>query len=447
MLDQSDLLRLVNQPLTESTMGEIRMAMTELAAADIGNLLSSTPAAERQQLWDLFDDDLQAEVISHIEPELVPDLFASRSAEEIAQVIEKVSGDDDVTDIIQQLPDALGEEILEALDIQNRERVENLLIYPADTAGGLMDTDIISVRSDITIDVVLRYLRRHSNLPNSTDQVFVVDKMGFYLGTLPLSTILVSDPSTPISDCIETKLEPALATLSTHDVAQLFERYDLISMAVVSDTGLLVGRITIDDIVDVIIDEADHSILGMAGLNEEDDTFAPILKTTQSRALWLGANLFTALIASAVINVFEDTIAKVVALAILMPIVASMGGVAGSQSLTLVIRSMAQGTLIDSNLPWLVRRELAVSILNGLLWASLIAVGTSMVFQDWTLGFIIAFALVINMATAALAGAMLPRFLKSVNIDPAIAGTVILTTITDVVGFVTFLGTATIFYG
>lgn len=207
MLDQSDLLRLVNQPLTESTMGEIRMAMTELAAADIGNLLSSTPAAERQQLWDLFDDDLQAEVISHIEPELVPDLFASRSAEEIAQVIEKVSGDDDVTDIIQQLPDALGEEILEALDIQNRERVENLLIYPADTAGGLMDTDIISVRSDITIDVVLRYLRRHSNLPNSTDQVFVVDKMGFYLGTLPLSTILVSDPSTPISDCIETKLE------------------------------------------------------------------------------------------------------------------------------------------------------------------------------------------------------------------------------------------------
>jgi magnesium transporter len=210
---------------------------------------------------------------------------------------------------------------------------------------------------------------------------------------------------------------------------------------------MLLGRITIDDVVDVIIDEADHSVLSMAGLNEEDDLFAPILKTSRNRALWLGANLVTALIASSVINLFEDTIEKVVALAILMPIVASMGGVAGSQSLTLIIRSMAQGSLIDSNLSWLIRRELAVSILNGLLWASLIAFGTSFVFQDWALGLIIAIALVINMAVAALSGAVLPRVLKSLNIDPAIAGTVILTTITDVVGFITFLGTATIFYG
>jgi magnesium transporter len=281
----------------------------------------------------------------------------------------------------------------------------------------------------------------------TTDQIFVVDKLGIYQGGLPLTSILVADPDDPVTDWLETRVDPVAATISKHDVALLFERYDLISMPVTDSAGMLLGRITIDDVVDVIIDEADHSVLSMAGLNEEDDLFAPILKTSRNRALWLGANLVTALIASSVINLFEDTIEKVVALAILMPIVASMGGVAGSQSLTLIIRSMAQGSLIDSNLSWLMRRELAVSILNGLLWASLIAFGTSFVFQDWALGLIIAIALVINMAVAALSGAVLPRVLKSLNIDPAIAGTVILTTITDVVGFITFLGTATIFYG
>ena len=281
----------------------------------------------------------------------------------------------------------------------------------------------------------------------TTDQIFVVDKLGIYQGGLPLTSILVADPDDPVTDWLETRVDPVAATISKHDVALLFERYDLISMPVTDSAGMLLGRITIDDVVDVIIDEADHSVLSMAGLNEEDDLFAPILKTSRNRALWLGANLVTALIASSVINLFEDTIEKVVALAVLMPIVASMGGVAGSQSLTLIIRSLAQGSLIDSNLSWLIRRELAVSILNGLLWASLIAFGTSFVFQDWALGLIIALALVINMAVAALSGAILPRVLKSMNIDPAIAGTVILTTITDVVGFVTFLGTATIFYG
>jgi magnesium transporter len=310
-----------------------------------------------------------------------------------------------------------------------------------------MNTDIVSVRSDVSIEVVLRYLRRHRHLPMTTDQIFVVDKLGIYQGGLPLTSILVADPDDPVIDWLETRVDPVAATIPKHDVALLFERYDLISMPVTDSAGMLLGRITIDDVVDVIIDEADHSVLSMAGLNEEDDLFAPILKTSRNRALWLGANLVTALIASSVINLFEDTIEKVVALAILMPIVASMGGVAGSQSLTLIIRSMAQGSLIDSNLSWLIRRELAVSILNGLLWASLIAFGTSFVFQDWALGLIIAIALVINMAVAALSGAVLPRVLKSLNIDPAIAGTVILTTITDVVGFITFLGTATIFYG
>jgi len=445
-IDQNHIAELVNQPLTQENLVQIQSSMSELAPVDIGNLLTSTPAKERQQLWDLFDEDLQGEVVAYVDPDLVADLFSERSAEEIAQVIEKVTDNDDLADIIQLMPDDLGEEILIVLDSQDRERVETLLLYPRDTAGGLMDTDIISVRSEVSIDVVLRYLRRHQKLPDATDQIFVVDKLGFYAGCLPLATILVTDPSKLVSECLEENIEGIPADLPTHEVAQLFERYDLISIPVLSQAGLLLGRITIDDIVDVIIDEADHSILGMAGLNQIDDTLAPILKTSRSRALWLGANLMTALIASFVINLFEDTIEKVVALAILMPIVASMGGVTGSQSLTLVIRSMAQGTLLESNMGWLIRRELAVSVLNGIVWACLIAIGTAILFNDRTLGMIIAIALVINMAVAAVSGAILPRILKSLNIDPAIAGTVVLTTITDVVGFLTFLGMATYFY-
>ena len=414
---------------------------------DAGALLTQTPSNARQLVWDLLDENFQGELIAHIDQELVGDLFASRSAGEIANVIEKVTADDDLTDIIQQLPDGLTDEVLDELGAQDRARIKKLLIYPPDTAGGLMDTDIISVRPETNIDAVLRYLRRHQKLPDNTDQIFVVGPAGHYLGSLALQTLLVSDPQTPVAECMEIPVKPLSSALSTHDVAQIFERYDLISMPVLDTAGVLLGRITIDDIVDVIIDEADHSMLGMAGLNEEFDTFAPIFKTARHRALWLGANLVTALVASFVINLFEDTIAKVVALAILMPIVASMGGVAGSQSLTLIIRSLAQGNLSPGNARYLLKREVAVSLLNGLLWALLIAIGVSLIFQDHILGIIIALALIINMAIAAIAGTLLPQLLKSLSIDPAIAGTVVLTTITDVVGFITFLGMATYFYG
>ena len=262
-IDQNHIAELINQPLTAENLAQIQSLIRELAPVDIGNLLTSTPAIERQQLWNLFDEDLQGEVVAYIDPDLVADLFSGRSAEEIAQVIEKVADSDDLADIIQLMPDELGEEILVVLDSQDRERVKTLLRYPRDTAGGLMDTDIISVRSEVSIGVVLRYLRRHQKLPDATDQIFVVNKQGFYTGCLPLATILVTDPSKLVSDCFEQHVEGILANLPTHEVAQLFERYDLISMPVLDNEGLLLGRITIDDIVDVIIDEADHSILGM----------------------------------------------------------------------------------------------------------------------------------------------------------------------------------------
>jgi len=424
---------------------EIQTLLNELKPQDIADVLESSPPAQRTMLWDLFDQSHQREIIQHIDEDVVLSLLSDKSGEQIATVLEQTD-DDDTADILQQLPADLIQEVLEAMDAQDRSRVENLLAYPEDTAGGMMDTDTISVRPQVSLDVVLRYLRRHAELPSMTDSIFVVNSTDGFVGVLPLATLLVSNPALTVGEMMVTKIEAIPADMSEHDVAAKFERYDLVSAPVIDQDNRLLGRITIDDVVDVIIDEADHSILGMAGLNEDSDIFAPIVKTAKSRAIWLGANLITAFIAASVIDIFKDTIEKVVALAVLMPIVASMGGVAGSQTLTLVIRNMTQDELFNNNLAWLTQREVAVGAINGCLWALVVAVATSMFFNDIRLGLIIAAALVINLLTAALSGALLPNFLRSIGIDPAIAGTVVLTTITDVVGFLSFLGLATLFY-
>lgn len=431
--------------LLESDQQDIQGLLDELNVADLADVLESSPTAERLVLWNLFEEDQQSDIIQHVDEDIVPSLLEDKSSVEIANVLENVD-DDDIADILQQLPKALTQQVLLSMDIQDRGRVENLLSYPEDTAGGIMDTDTISVRAPVTLDVVLRYLRRHAELPPMTDSIYVVNTRDEFIGQLPISTLLVSDPSLTVREMMVTEAETISADTSTHDVAAIFERYDLVSAPVLDNNNKLLGRITIDDVVDVIIDEADHSILGMAGLAEDEDRFAPILKTAQSRAVWLGANLLTAFIAASVIDIFTETIEKVVALAVLMPIVASMGGVAGSQTLTLVVRNMAQDELFDANLAWLTRREVAVGALNGCLWALVVAIAAALVFDDYTLGGIIAAALIINLVVAALSGALLPSILRAMGIDPAIAGTVVLTTITDVVGFLSFLGLATYFY-
>lgn len=432
--------------LESGTYSQVRNLLDALRPADTAAMLRSSPPRERAIIWNLLDNEQQSEILQQVDEEIIADLLGDKSAEEITSVLDNVSSDDDLIDILQHLPDAVTQAVLQSMDAQDRMRVESLLSYPEDTAGGMMDTDPISVRGHVTLDVVFRYLRRHAELPHTTDSLYVVSNTNEYLGMLPLATLLVSDPSLTVEQVMIIDDAPISVLTSETEVAARFERYDLVAAPVVDENRKLVGRITIDDVVDVIIDEGEHSLLGMAGLAEDDDTFAPILRTARSRAFWLGANLLTAFIASAVINIFEDTIAKVVALAILMPIVASMGGVAGSQTLTLVIRAMAQGDLIDANQRWLIRRELAVGTINGTFWALIVAAVAGLVFRDPLLGVIIAVALVINMITAALAGAVLPGFLKKIGIDPAIAGTVVLTTITDVVGFMSFLGLATVFY-
>ena len=416
-----------------------------LKPADTAHLLESSPPREREVLWNLVNPELEGEVLHHLSDEIQAEFVNQMNTEELLQATENLDTDH-FADILQQLPKTVMQEVLNSLGQQDRERVEQVLSYPEDTAGGLMNTDVVSIRPDITIDAVLRYLRRHDTMPDMTDNLFVVTRKDRYMGLLPLTSLLVSDPNTLISDIMDTERAAIPAGLDETDVANLFERNDWVSAPVINQEGRLVGRITIDDVVDVIREEADHSLMRMAGLDEDEDTFAPVVKTTRRRAVWLGINLLTALFASMMIGLFQDTIEQVVALAILMPIVASMGGVAGSQALTLVIRGQALGHVEASNIGYLLNREIIVGALNGLLWATVVASIASWWFSDLTIGFIIAIAMIINLIVAAIFGTSLPVILKAMNIDPALAGGVILTTITDVVGFCAFLGLATLFY-
>jgi len=431
--------------LQSGTFQHARHMLKVLAAEETAHLIESSPPPSRQILWALVDEDRRSDVLPFLGDELQTQfVLAMENAELVALSTELET--DDMVDILQQLPDRLTREVLQAMTTQDRQRVTSALSYPENTAGGLMNTDTITVRARHSIDVVLRYLRRHDEIPDMTDNLYVVNRSDEFIGILPLAKILVSDPNKTVREIMLSDVKAIPVDMPDDEVARRFERKDWVSAPVVNEDGKLLGRITIDDIVDVIREDADHSLMSMAGLDEEEDTFSPVIKTTPRRALWLGLNLITAFIAAAVINLFQDSIDKVVALAILMPIVASMGGVAGTQTLTIVVRGLAIGHIKAHNQRWLIIRELAVGVINALLWAAVVAVAAALWFDDMILGGIIAAAMIINLITAALAGAILPLALNKANIDPALAGSVALTTITDVVGFMSFLGLATIFY-
>ena len=433
--------------LESGALAQVRRILnSDLQAADVAHLLESSPPKERNLLWDLIDEENEGEVLQHLNDELQSWLLNRMSVQEVANAMSDLDTDD-VADLLQILPDTVTQEVLTTMDSQDRARIEAILSYPEDSAGGLMNTDTVTVRPDITLEVVLRYLRRHRTLPEMTDNLLVVNRRDEFIGVLPINKILVSDADTTVREVMNTDVITIRADMADTQVAQLFERHDLVSAPVVDKhTFKLLGRITIDDVVDGIREEAEHSLMSMAGLDEDEDTFAPAFKTSRRRAIWLGINLITAFLASAVIGLFQDTINTVVALAVLMPIVASMGGIAGSQTLTLVIRGQAIGHIDSNNIGWLLNREFLVGLSNGILWAIVIALATYIWFQDIQISAIIAVAIVINLVVAALAGAFLPILLKKLNIDPALAGGVVLTTITDVVGFFAFLGLAASFY-
>ena len=435
----------VTDALRPGTPSDVAALLADMSPGDIAHLISSSPPVTRDELWLLLDHEQEADVLNELPDDIRNNFLAELQPEAVAELIVQLD-DDDVADILHELPQADTDKILDSLTEYDRERFETVLSYPDDVAGGLMSTDTLTIRADLTMDVVLRYLRRHTRLPENTDSLIVVNRDDKYVGLLPVRTLLVSDPHTSVREMMKTEREPLDAMTSADEVARRFERNDWISAPVVDPDGKLIGRITIDDVVDVIREQADHSLAVMAGLGD-GDAFTPVLRTAPQRAIWLAINLATAILAASVIGAFQDTIEKVVALAVLMPIVASMGGIAGTQSLTVLIRAMAMGQINDRTEIWLVRREILVSIINGLLWAAVIAVIASYWFSDITLGVIIAFAIVINLITAGIAGASLPLLLDRLDIDPALAGGVVLTTITDVVGFFAFLGLAAYFYG
>jgi magnesium transporter len=423
-----------------------RIINSDLQLADVAHLLESSPPKERKLLWELIEDENKGEVLQDLSDELQTWLLNQMSVQQVANAMTDLDADD-VADLLQNLPNTVTYEVLTTMDSQDRARVEEVLSYPEDSAGGMMNTDTVTVRPDITLEVVLRYLRRHRSLPEMTDALLVVNRRDEFIGALPINKILVTNGDTTVREIMITDYITIRADMEDSEVAHIFERHDLISAPVVDTiNGKLLGRITIDDVVDVIREDADHSLMSMAGLDEDEDTFAPAFKTSRRRAVWLGINLLTALLASSVIGIFQATIDQVVALAVLMPIVASMGGVAGSQTLTLVIRGQAIGHIDSNNVGWLLNREFIVGLSNGLLWALVIALVTYAWFRDVNLSIIIGLAIIINLVVAAVAGAFLPVVLKRMNIDAALAGSVVLTTITDVVGFFAFLGLAAVFY-
>ncbi|MGO1232457.1 MAG: magnesium transporter [Marinobacter sp.] len=439
-------LRSLSEALDNGSLKQVsRILNGGLSPSDIAHLLESSPPRQRALLWNLVEKDLEGEVLQYLNDDIRSYFLSQLNAQELADIIEDFESDD-LADLLQQLPDTVIQEVLDTMDEQDRLRVEEVLSYPEDTAGGLMNTDTITVRPDISVDVVLRYLRRHRNLPPMTDSLIVVSRRDDFIGVLPITRILVSNPAATVREVMDTDVEPIPVTMADTQVATLFERYDLISSPVVNEEGRLLGRITIDDVVDVIREDADHSLMSMAGLDEEEDTFAPVLKTARRRAVWLGINVITAFTSASVIGMFEETIKQVVALAVLMPIVASMGGIAGSQTLTLVIRGMAVGQVDNANIKWLLNREFLATTINGFLFAAVVSGAAMVWFRDPTIGMVIAMALVINLIVASVVATLLPLTLKRLKIDPALASGVILLTTTDVVGFLSFLGLATFFY-
>lgn len=438
-------LQRLQEILASGAVREASRLMRSLAPAEIAHLLESMPPAEREIVWNLVDEEHDGEILLLVTDEVRAQLIRHMDPQELMAATENLDLDD-LADLVQQMPSAITAEVMNALDDQRRKRLETVLSYSEDTAGGLMNTDTVTVRPEVTLDVVLRYLRRLSDaVPSSTDKLFVVNRDDSYLGILRLSSLVTHDPEDTVAEVMSLDMQPIPADMSASDVARRFEAHDLLSAPVVDENGKLLGRITVDDVIDVIREEGEHQFMGHAGLSEEEDMFAPVLSSTRRRALWLGINLATAFLASWVIGQFEETLSKLVALAVLMPIVASMGGIAGSQTLTLAIRGIALGQLSAGNARALLLKELAVGTLNSLIWAAVVAAIAGVWFNSSGIALLIAIALTINMVFAAITGSLLPLLLQRIGIDPALAGSVLLTTVTDVVGFMAFLGLATLF--
>ena len=432
-------LQLLREKLDSGRMRSARLMVHSLRPAEIARLLESLPLQERALLWEMVAGDDEGDVLVELSDEVRDGLIEGMQTDELIAATAGMDFDD-LADLLADLPEVVTRQVLQSLDKADHDRLQQVLAYDEDCAGGLMNIDIVTVRPDVTLEVVARYLRKVGDMPDGTDLIFVVNRDNEYVGSLFLSRLLTHDPDVLVSNIMSTDVLPIPAHTPSKQVVWEFENRDLLSAPVVDDDYRVVGRITVDDVVDVIREEAEHSLMSAAGLDEEDDMFAPVFKSARRRAVWLGINLGTAFLAASVVDLFQTTIDKIVLLAVLMPVVPSMGGVAGTQSLVIITRAMALGQVDKTNAARILRKELAVGLLNGVGWSIVVAVFTFLWFGDWRIGGVIAAAMIINLFMAALSGFGIPLLLKQMRIDPAIAGGVVLTTVTDVVGYMTFLG-------
>ena len=441
-INTNKLIKNISDNDAKISLNQISLQLQEMRPSEIAHSIESLPPKERRLIWSLLDTSTEGEILAELHDEIQQELMSEIKSDELVEIISDLEIDE-LVDILQNLPKVKVESVLSKIARRDSERIRTVLEYSEDSAGGLLNTDVISVRPRHSLEVVMRYLRSKKELPNNTDKIFVVSRDDKYLGELPVSKLLVSEPRLTVRELMETEVKPIAADTNDKEVAKLFEQNDWVSAPVVDEEMKLLGRITVDDVVDVIIEDADQNLIGLAGIAE--DTFAPPGRAAKSRALWLSINLLTAFIAAATINLFQTTIDKFVYLAVLMPIVASMGGVAATQTLTIVIRGLSLEQIKSSNLNWLFKRELIVSILNGIFLSILISIVTYFWFQELLISILICAAIVINLISSVIAGIFVPIILNKLNQDPAIAGSVVVTTVTDVIGFFSFLGLATIF--
>lgn len=443
-METENITQHLHELLHGGTMSQVRSMLNGLHPSEIAQLLESLPIPQRRVVWELVPNDIEGEILVHVSDDVSANLIEMTNDHDLLLATEGLEVDD-LADLLADLPDAVTERALAAMDSQDRNRVEQIMTYGEDTAGALMSTDTISIRDHVSLDTVLHYLRMREDIPRQTNSLMVVDNQNNYIGRLALRHLLTKDPNTLVKELLDSSVDPILADEPISQVAKLFEDRDLVSSAVVDKSGQLMGRITIDDVVDVIRDESQKERFAVTGMSGEEDLFAPILVSAHKRALWLGINLCTALIASWFISMFQDTLEQVIALAILVPIVASMGGIAGYQTLTIIIRGVATGRIVKENSPLLMWREISIGLLNGVFWAAIVSLVTFLWFDDMAIGWIIGGAMITTLLCAAIAGVSIPPLLKRMGVDPAIAGGVVLTTITDVIGIITFLGLATFF--
>lgn len=442
-VDAVNQLAAVREAVSEDRLKRVGKLLHRMHPAKVAGLLEALPPSERGVVWSMVETDRAGKVLTYLHDEIRATLARELDPDDLVAAVLPLDLDD-LVDLIQQLPNDLSDLLMQATSGARREQVETLLAHPEDSAGGLMDTDFIEVRAEVRVGAVLRYLRLLDTLPSHTDQLMVVDRQGLYQGVLRLSALVTADPTQRVSEVMHTDVAAIALDTPDTEVARLFQDHDLLSAPVVDAQQRLVGRITVDDVVDLIREDADRALMQMAGLDDEADMFAPVLVSARRRAVWLGINLVTAFLAAWVIGRFEATLEQLVALAVLMPIVASMGGIAGSQTLTLMIRGLALGQIQKGNLRVLLQREMGTSVLNGLLWAAVIALLAVVWFGNWGLGGVLGAAILINLLCAALAGLAIPLLLQRMGIDPALAGSVVLTTVTDVIGFFAFLGLASL---